>query len=73
MTGGCESTLARSSDIVLDIHVPMEACPLGLAPTASTTATLAMGDALAVVLLKGSNSGLLISVRIILAAVLVRG
>ncbi len=52
MTGGCESTLARSSDIVLDIHVPMEACPLGLAPTASTTATLAMGDALAVVLLK---------------------
>ncbi|MBU1139392.1 MAG: KpsF/GutQ family sugar-phosphate isomerase [Proteobacteria bacterium] len=52
MTGGCESSLARSSDIVLDIRVPMEACPLGLAPTASTTATLAMGDALAVVLLK---------------------
>ena len=52
MTGGRESTLARSSDIVLDIHVPMEACPLGLAPTASTTATLAMGDALAVVLLR---------------------
>ncbi len=52
MTGGQESTLARSSDIVLDIKVPMEACPLGLAPTASTTATLAMGDALAIVLLK---------------------
>ncbi len=51
MTGGNTSTLARSSDIVLDICVPMEACPLGLAPTASTTATLAMGDALAVVLL----------------------
>lgn len=52
MTGGGESTLAKSSDIVLDIQVPQEACPLGLAPTASTTATLAMGDALAVVLLK---------------------
>jgi arabinose-5-phosphate isomerase len=52
MTGGRDSTLARSSDIVLDIKVPMEACPLGLAPTASTTATLAMGDALAVVLLR---------------------
>ncbi|MCF8057463.1 MAG: KpsF/GutQ family sugar-phosphate isomerase [Desulfocapsa sp.] len=52
MTGGQESTLAGASDIVLDIRVPQEACPLGLAPTASTTATLAMGDALAVVLLK---------------------
>lgn len=52
MTGGLESTLADSSDILLDIKVPMEACPLGLAPTASTTATLAMGDALAVVLLR---------------------
>jgi len=52
MTGGSESSLARASDIVLDIRVPMEACPLGLAPTASTTATLAMGDALAVVLLR---------------------
>ena len=51
MTGGQESTLARACDIILDIKVPMEACPLGLAPTASTTATLAMGDALAVVLL----------------------
>ena len=51
MTGNKGSALARASDIVLDIHVPKEACPLGLAPTASTTATLAMGDALAVVLL----------------------
>lgn len=52
MTGGLASTLAKASDIVLDIQVPQEACPLGLAPTASTTATLAMGDALAVVLLR---------------------
>ncbi len=52
MTGGKRSALSRASDIVLDIKVPMEACPLGLAPTASTTATLAMGDALAVVLLR---------------------
>ncbi len=50
MTGDMHSTLARSSDIVLNIGVPREACPLGLAPTASTTATLAMGDALSVVL-----------------------
>jgi arabinose-5-phosphate isomerase len=52
MTGGKDSALARASDVVLNIHIPMEACPLGLAPTASTTATLAMGDALAVVLLR---------------------
>ena len=51
MTADCHSSLARSADIVLDIKVPKEACPLGLAPTASTTATLALGDALAVVLL----------------------
>jgi arabinose-5-phosphate isomerase len=50
MTGRLESTLAKVSDVVLDIGVPREACPLGLAPTASTTATLAMGDALSVVL-----------------------
>jgi len=50
MTGRMDSTLARASDIVLDIGVPRVACPLGLAPTASTTATLAMGDALSVVL-----------------------
>ena len=52
MTGDSDSSLANASDIVLDIKVPMEACPLGLAPTASTTATLAIGDALAVVLLR---------------------
>jgi arabinose-5-phosphate isomerase len=51
MTGGLTSSLATAADIVLDIRVPKEACPLGLAPTASTTATLAMGDALSVVLL----------------------
>jgi arabinose-5-phosphate isomerase len=51
MTGGEKSSLAAAADIVLDIKVPREACPLGLAPTASTTATLAMGDALSVVLL----------------------
>jgi len=52
MTGGRQSPLAKAGDAVLDICVPREACPLGLAPTASTTATLAMGDALAVVLLE---------------------
>ncbi len=52
MTGGTHSILAEAADLVLDIGVPMEACPLGLAPTASTTATLAMGDAIAVVLLQ---------------------
>jgi arabinose-5-phosphate isomerase len=51
MTGEQRSSLAHAADVVLDIKVPKEACPLGLAPTASTTATLAMGDALAVVLL----------------------
>ena len=51
LTGNTESTLAKNSDVVIDIGVKEEACPLGLAPTASTTATLAMGDALAVVLL----------------------
>lgn len=52
MTGRQDSTLAKSGEIVLDISVEKEACPLGKAPTASTTATLAMGDALAVCLLK---------------------
>ncbi|MFA7404973.1 MAG: KpsF/GutQ family sugar-phosphate isomerase [Pelobacteraceae bacterium] len=51
MSGNSESNLARSSDVFLDVSVAEEACPLGLAPTASTTATLAMGDALAVALL----------------------
>ncbi len=52
MTGAADSTLAKLGDAVLNIAVPREACPLGLAPTASTTASLAMGDALAVVLLE---------------------
>lgn len=52
MTGAADSTLAKLGDAVLNIRVPREACPLGLAPTASTTASLAMGDALAVVLLE---------------------
>ena len=50
MTGNADSTMARHADVTLDVGVPEEACPLGLAPTASTTAVLAMGDALAVVL-----------------------
>ena len=52
LTGNPESTLARAADVHLDVSVSEEACPLNLAPTASTTATLAMGDALAVALLK---------------------
>lgn len=51
MAGNPNSTLAKSGDVFLDISVKEEACPLGLAPTASTTVTLAMGDALAVALL----------------------
>ena len=51
MTGNLRSTLARHADIVLDSGVEKEACPLNLAPTASTTAQLALGDALAVALL----------------------
>jgi len=52
MTGNPKSTLAQAADVHLDVSVSEEACPLNLAPTASTTATLAMGDALAVALLK---------------------
>jgi len=52
MTGNTESTLAKASEVVLDISVEREADTLGKAPTASTTATLAMGDALAVCLMK---------------------
>ena len=52
MTGKLNSTLAHASDVTLDISVEKEACPLNKAPTASTTATLAMGDALAVCLLE---------------------
>jgi len=51
-TGDMNSTLARNSDIALDIGVKREACPLGLAPTASVAASLAMGDALALTLLE---------------------
>ena len=51
LTGNPDSTLGRNSDVVIDVGVREEACPLGLAPTASTTATLAMGDAIAVALL----------------------
>jgi arabinose-5-phosphate isomerase len=52
LTGNAKSILAKYSDVVLDVSVKKEACPLGLAPTASTTATLAMTDALAVCLLE---------------------
>ena len=52
LTGNIDSTLAKAGDVVLDVGVKEEACPLGLAPTASTTAALATGDALAVVLLE---------------------
>lgn len=52
MTGNKNSTLATESNVNLDISVEQEACPLGLAPTSSTTATLAMGDALAIALLE---------------------
>ncbi|TDU30830.1 arabinose-5-phosphate isomerase [Panacagrimonas perspica] len=52
MTGKPASTLAKAADVHLDVSVEQEACPLNLAPTASTTATLAMGDALAVALLE---------------------
>lgn len=50
-TGNPKSTIARHSDVVLNVHVPQEACPFNLAPTASTTAMLVMGDALAMAVL----------------------
>ena len=52
LTGKPESTLAKAADVNLNVSIDEEACPLNLAPTASTTATLAMGDALAVALLE---------------------
>jgi arabinose-5-phosphate isomerase len=52
LTGNPASTLARYATVTLDVSVPAEACPLNLAPTASTTATLAMGDALALAVLE---------------------
>jgi arabinose-5-phosphate isomerase len=51
LTGNIHSSLAKAGDVCLSIHVKEEACPLGLAPTASTTATLALGDALAITLM----------------------
>jgi arabinose-5-phosphate isomerase len=51
MTGNPDSTLSKSANVILDISVKEEACPLGIVPTASTTAALAMGDAIAVALL----------------------
>lgn len=55
MTGNSQSTLATQANIHLDISIKEEACPLGLAPTSSTTATLVMGDALAVALLESKG------------------
>lgn len=55
MTGKSESTLSKFSDFFLDISIPKEACPLQLAPTTSTTVSMAMGDALAVALMKARN------------------
>ncbi|MEJ8821930.1 KpsF/GutQ family sugar-phosphate isomerase [Variovorax humicola] len=57
MTGGLDSMLARHADVVLDSGVEKEACPLNLAPTASTTAQMALGDALAVALLDARGFG----------------
>ena len=55
ITGGIDSPLAQAADVVLDVRVRIEACPMNLAPTASTTATLAMGDALAVAVLEAKG------------------
>jgi arabinose-5-phosphate isomerase len=55
MTGFPNSSIAKAADIHINVHVTQEACPLGLAPTASTTATLVMGDALAVALLNAKG------------------
>jgi arabinose-5-phosphate isomerase len=57
MTGSTRSTLARAADVTLDVSVAEEACPMNLAPTASTTAALALGDALAVALLERKGFG----------------
>ena len=57
ITGEVDSELARQSDLVLPARVPREACPFNMAPTASTTATLALGDALAMVLLQARGFG----------------
>jgi len=57
LTGSLDSTLAKNSQIVIDVGVEREACPLGLAPTSSTTATLVIGDALAVSLMRQRKFG----------------
>ncbi len=57
LTGSLDSTLAQNSQIVIDVGVEREACPLGLAPTSSTTATLVVGDALAVSLMRQRKFG----------------
>ena len=57
MTGKPSSTLGRAAEVVLDVAVPEEACPMGLAPTASTTVALVVGDALAVALLERKGFG----------------
>jgi len=57
ITGGADSALAREADVHLDARVAQEACPLNLAPTASTTAALALGDALAIALLDARGFG----------------
>ncbi|MDR0806555.1 MAG: arabinose-5-phosphate isomerase KdsD [Enterobacteriaceae bacterium] len=55
MTGNPNSSMGKAANVHLCVHIPQEACPLGLAPTTSTTATLVMGDALAVALLKAKG------------------
>jgi arabinose-5-phosphate isomerase len=57
LTGNANSTLARTADVIIDVSVSKEACPLGLAPTSSTTAALVMGDALAIALLETKGFG----------------
>src|SRR4029077_1163319 len=55
ITSSTDSSLAQLSDVVVSLKIPREACPLNLAPTASTTATMAVGDAIAVSLMKMKN------------------
>ena len=55
MTGAADSTIAKAADVHLNVHVNTEACPLNLAPTSSTTASLVMGDALAIALLEAKG------------------
>ena len=57
LTGSQDSTLTRAADVTIDVSVAKEACPLGLAPTSSTTAALVMGDALAIALLEVKGFG----------------